>query len=466
MESHTTVLLETLGETQPGKRLASGTRWLGSLDRSAREALTKIVSEPRVIAPRTDFLPAGKSDGRIHVLLDGWASSYLTGVDGWRQTNAVYLPGDVLDADRLYLDNGRPGLASLTECRIIEIKCDDFHALAMRYPSLYQAIGSAIAADKCALGEQAARLGRRCARDRMAHFFCEIVTRLEKTDRPTWRGHYFPITQEQIGCILGMSVVHVNRTLQDIRAEGLVELRAQHLQILNFDRLSQIANFQSGYLSLEAKAPSRAGAASQSASSEEYDTRNKELAHRYKNLLAVVQSLAQQTLRNGVSVETARAALHGRLDAMRRSIEALAINDWERGSLREVVRSAMGMTDGDGRITCRGPDIELGGRALMTLAMVLHELQTNAMKYGALSRDSGQVELFWKVLDGEDGPRLWLQWSERGGPRVDQPDRKGFGTRLLSSAAPRTLGGEVVLDYTPEGVTWLLISPIEGLSRD
>lgn len=464
METVSRVSINDGRENRPEEPLTNGAGWLASLDQITRKALVEAAYEPRIVGPKTDFLPEGRSDGRVHVLLDGWASRYLTGADGWRQTYAVYLPGDILDADRLYLDNARHGLATLTECRIMEIDRDALHELSMRYPDLCRAIGTAVAGDNCAFGEHVARLGRRCARDRMAHFFCEIVTRLNKTDQPTWRGHYFPITQEQLGCILGMSVVHVNRTLQDIRAENLVELRAQRLQILDFDRLSQIADFHPAYLSVEAEVPHGAGLAPQPTNREQPDIRG-ELAHRYKNLLTVVQSLAQQTLRDGADMEKARAALLGRLQAMRRSMEALATGEWERGSLREVVRCAMELTEGDVRITCRGPDIELGGRALMTLALVLHELQTNAMKYGALSCDRGQVELFWKILGGDSGPRLWLQWSETGGPEVEPPERKGFGTRLLCSAAPRTLGGEVVLDHTPEGVTWLLIAPVEGLSR-
>ncbi|MEN8914772.1 MAG: HWE histidine kinase domain-containing protein [Alteriqipengyuania sp.] len=465
MESGLLGSSNSVDEGRPEEALASRSGWFGSLDRATREALAGIAHEPRTIDPKTDFVPGGKSDGRIHILLDGWASRFLTGADGWRQTCAVYLPGDILDADRLYLDNAQHGLASLTECRIMEIDRDALADLSAQYPDLAHAIGAAVAADKCALGEQVARLGRRCSRDRMAHFFCEIVTRLERIAPPTWRGHYFPITQEQLGCILGMSVVHVNRTLQDIRAEGLVELRAQRLNILDFDRLSEIADFHPQYLSLEAQSRPGAGDKTSRKGTGVPDTRG-ELAHRYKNLLAVVQSLAQQTFRDDTAVEDARDAFHGRLEAMRRSFDALESDQWQRGSLREVVRCAMELTEGDIRITRQGPDIELGGSALMTLALVLHELQTNAMKYGALSSDSGKVELFWKILDADEHPRLWLQWSETGGPEVERPARTGFGTRLLTSGATMALGGEVVLDHTPEGVTWLLIAPVDGLSRN
>ncbi len=451
-------------EDRPEEILDYRWGWFGSLDRATREALAGVAHEPQTIDPKTDFVPAGKSDGRIHILLDGWASCYLSGADGWRQTCAVYLPGDVLDADRLYLDNAQHGLASLTECRIMEIDRDVLTDLAAQYAELSYALGAAVAADKCALGEQVARLGRRCSRDRMAHFFCEIATRLEKIAPPTWRGHYFPITQEQLGCILGLSVVHVNRTLQDIRAEGLIELRAQRLNILDFDRLREIADFHPQYLLLQAERRAEAGEKMPLEETGVLDTRG-ELAHRYKNLLAVVGSLAHQTFRDDAAIEVARDAFHGRLEAMRRSFDALESDQWERGSLGEVVRRAMELTEDDIRINRQGPDIELGGRALMTLALVLHELQTNAMKYGALSSDSGKVELFWKILDTDETPRLWLQWSETGGPKVKRPSRTGFGTRLLTSGATMALGGEVVLDHAPEGVTWLLIAPVDGLFR-
>lgn len=96
---------------------------------------------------------------------------------------------------------------------------------------------------------------------------------------------------------------------------------------------------------------------------------------------------------------------------------------------------------------------------------VHHELGTNAIKYGALSSPGGVVKLFWKVIDGAPGPRLWLQWIECDGPPVLPPERTGFGSRLISKATARALGGEVELDYTPHGVTWLLVAPLNRIAN-
>ena len=225
--------------------------WLAALDREEREALRMVADKPLEYPAKTDFLPEGDNDGALHVLTDGWAVRYLTGANGWRQIVAVNLPGDILDADRLYLDRARFGLATITDCTIVRLDREKMRQLAQDRPQVCRALGGILAIEKYAMSESAARLGQRCARNRMAHFFCEMVARLDKLATVTRRGHHFPITQEQLAAILGMSVVHVNRTLQDLRADGLIELRAQRLQIFDRARLAQIAEFDDGYLHLE-----------------------------------------------------------------------------------------------------------------------------------------------------------------------------------------------------------------------
>lgn len=106
----------------------------------------------------------------------------------------------------------------------------------------------------------------------------------------------------------------------------------------------------------------------------------------------------------------------------------------------------------------------VGSNAVMALTLALHELGTNAIKYGALSAPGGTIDLFWKLIDGVPGRRLWMQGVEHCGPPVEPPARKGFGSRLVSSATGRALGGEVELVYDHSGVTWLLVAPLDRIS--
>lgn len=190
-----------------------------------------------------------------------------------------------------------------------------------------------------------------------------------------------------------------------------------------------------------------------------------ELRHRFRNIVAVTQSLVNQTLQDGLSIAQARETLSQRLAAMTVAIDLLLQNEWKAGSLRETVRDALALRDGyHHRIHCDGPDMDVGSSTVLALTLALHELGTNAIKYGALSSSDGIVDLFWKVIDGPPGPRLWMKWVERDGPAVEPPTRRGFGSRLISTATGRALGGESELDYSPHGVTWLLIAPLNRVA--
>lgn len=189
-----------------------------------------------------------------------------------------------------------------------------------------------------------------------------------------------------------------------------------------------------------------------------------ELRHRFRNIVAITQSLVSQTLREGVSITEARDSLNQRLSAMGGAVDLLLRNDWQPGSLRAMIRTALTYpVDCRGRIRCDGPDLKVGSGAVMALTLALHELQTNTIKYGALSLPNGIVELFWKIIDGPEGKRLWMQWAERDGPAVKLPEKQGFGTRLISKTTGRVLGGEVELEYTPTGLSWILVAPIEQI---
>ncbi len=179
---------------------------------------------------------------------------------------------------------------------------------------------------------------------------------------------------------------------------------------------------------------------------------NHELAHRLKNTLAVVQSIATQTLRGAPDLTSARASLGQRIRTLSQAHDILLAGRRDAGTVEAILRSAVSPHDPDGRIALLGPPVLVGPKASLSLALVGHELATNAVKYGALSAPGGEVSARWD-LDEADGERiLSLVWSESGGPIVAPPRQKGFGTRLIEMGLPGSSGGSVTIDYEPSGL--------------
>jgi PAS domain S-box-containing protein len=185
-----------------------------------------------------------------------------------------------------------------------------------------------------------------------------------------------------------------------------------------------------------------------------------ELSHRVKNMLAVVQGIARQTFRSTGSVAEARATFEGRLMALATAHDLLTRASWTSAAFDEVARGALPMRQERTQITLSGPHVALDPKQTLSLAMALHELYTNAMKYGALLTEAGRITLAWSVTPAPDR-RLKLEWRETGSPpapavppvAAEQPARKGFGTRLIRQIFIHDLDGEVAIDFTPAGLT-------------
>ena len=192
-----------------------------------------------------------------------------------------------------------------------------------------------------------------------------------------------------------------------------------------------------------------------------------ELNHRVKNTLATVQSLAMQTLRNGGSTEHARLQFEGRLIALSKAHDILTQESWEGAPLRKIVEQAILPFAGErlDRFKIRGPDVRMPPKSALALAMALHELCTNAVKYGSLSSETGYVHVDWTAT-AEGSKQLQLQWNEVGGPRVGPPSRRGFGSRLIETGLKRDLDGEVTLDFAPAGVVCTVRAPINLRAND
>jgi PAS domain S-box-containing protein len=196
-----------------------------------------------------------------------------------------------------------------------------------------------------------------------------------------------------------------------------------------------------------------------------------ELNHRVKNTLATVQSIASQTLRNAETLDEAQAAFEARLFALSRAHNVLTRENWEGASLRAIITEAIAPYSNarENRLHLQGPDVRLPPRMALALAMALQELATNAVKYGALSNDAGEITIEWRLDGTKAPPCLHLCWEESGGPVVQAPKRRGFGTRLIERSLALDLEGDVRIEFAPTGVICTVDAPLmadAGLSAE
>ena len=189
-----------------------------------------------------------------------------------------------------------------------------------------------------------------------------------------------------------------------------------------------------------------------------------ELNHRVKNSLATVQAIAAQTFRGTESQAT--AAFTERIMALARAHDLLTEEGWEGANLGDVIAGTVEahQNESKDRIRIEGPRVRLTPKTALSLAMVTHELVTNAVKYGALSNGSGGVDVTWSVVNDADG-RLHVLWRESGGPPVVPPTRKGFGSRLVERGLAAELGGEAQIAYEIEGVVCTIDAPLAAMAE-
>jgi two-component sensor histidine kinase len=187
-----------------------------------------------------------------------------------------------------------------------------------------------------------------------------------------------------------------------------------------------------------------------------------ELHHRIKNTLATVSAIASQSFRAAASVAHGQKAMEGRLLALGRAHDLLMQVSWANASLTHTFSSATEPYDSQGerRFHFNGPDIRITSGAVIALAMTFNELCTNTTKFGALSVAAGRVEIAW-TIDQPTG-RLRLVWTERGGPAVEAPTRRSFGTRMMESLGQQ-LNGRVQLAYEPSGFVYALDVPLASV---
>jgi len=185
-----------------------------------------------------------------------------------------------------------------------------------------------------------------------------------------------------------------------------------------------------------------------------HDLLIEELNHRVKNTLAILQSIATQTFRSASRAE--REKFEGRLGALAEAHNLLSTEKWQGSELQDVIRRVLQpyLLNNPERVRMFGPRVPLSPRLAVVLSMIVHEIATNAAKYGALSNESGAVVLDWEIVEESTGRQLRLIWTEAGGPPVVEPVQRGFGSRLIERSARDQLGGEATVDFLPRGVVY------------
>lgn len=193
-----------------------------------------------------------------------------------------------------------------------------------------------------------------------------------------------------------------------------------------------------------------------------------EISHRSKNLLMVIQSIARRTARTAGTMEEFESRFERRLQGLAASHDVLISRNWQGAPVADLVRQQLlpFVEIKSARCEIGGPDVVLTAEAAQAIGLAIHELATNAIKYGALSEHGGKVRISW-TFDGEPAAtHLSLKWIEQDGPPVSPPLRRGFGHVVIGEMVERSLNGKVAIDFAPEGMNWRASIPAVHLVRD
>lgn len=222
------------------------------LSAADREALHQAVAgRVRRFGVREDVIREGDEPTAIYVMLSGWACRYKFLEDGRRQIVAFFLPGDLCDLNIFILRRMDHSIGTLTNVTVAEVRRETFEELLEHHPRVTQALWWEALVTVAIQREWTVNLGQRDALERLAHLLCELYLRLKSSGLAEDGQCAFPITQTDLADATGLSTVHVNRTLQDLRQQGLIRLANRRLIILDLERLKQVAFFDANYLHLQ-----------------------------------------------------------------------------------------------------------------------------------------------------------------------------------------------------------------------
>ncbi len=259
-----------------------------------------------------------------------------------------------------------------------------------------------------------------------------------------------PRTRDNAEVLIGMGV----RVLVNLPIFDRGEFTA--VMFLHFDRPRGFSGEELAFL--RTVADRTQAAVAKVRAEEQRALLNGEMSHRLKNTLALVQAIAAQTLKS-VSDRSAVQAFNSRIAALSGAHDLLLQEDWAAARMMTVVRGALASHGDPAQFRIEGPDLMVGSKAALSLSLILHELATNALKYGALTVSGGRVRIQWTVEDTAAGPEIVLQWKERGGPAAAEPSRTGFGSRLVQTGLVGT--GSVTRTFAQTGLEVEFRAPLD-----
>lgn len=232
-------------------KLAKTRLWMsGELADDDRKALVGACSDIQTLASHADIRRLGTTSDSLHIVLDGWAVRYKRMKDGTRHIPALILPGDICDLDAAMFDRVDFGVITITSCMVAVLPRNRAKTLMANHPGIAAAFLSLALTENAVLGEWAASIGRRSARERVGRLLCELLVRLKAVGKADEHAYDLPLTQKHLGDATGLTSVHVNRTLQALRNDGLVTVQGRKATIHDWAALKAMCGFQPSYLHL------------------------------------------------------------------------------------------------------------------------------------------------------------------------------------------------------------------------
>jgi CRP-like cAMP-binding protein len=235
----------------------------------AKRALEGLVREVRDFGARQDIIVEGDKPDDVHLMLEGWAARYKMLPNGDHPIMAYLIPGDLCDVQVSLLQQMDHSIGTLSPCKVAFIPREEIARLMDEHESLSRALWWATLVDEAILREWLVTVGHRSADKRLAHFICEMLLRCKAVGLTDDDSFSLPLTQEEIGQTMGLSTVHVNRMLQELRAQGLIVSSGKRVTVNDLDRLMAFAEFNPNYLHQQAALPARERSASSDRASED-----------------------------------------------------------------------------------------------------------------------------------------------------------------------------------------------------
>jgi CRP-like cAMP-binding protein len=220
------------------------------LSEEEKQVLAAALGPSKSVSADSDMVREGDRPSESTLLVEGFAARYKVLQSGKRQITAIHIPGDFVDLHSFLLKKMDHAIAALTPCTVATVPHDTLRQITERHPHLARLLWLSTLIDSSIHREWLVAMGRRSAREHMAHLFCELYLRLELVGLTKDNSYEMPITQAELGDTLGISTVHVNRVVQELRADGLITWRGNRLTVDDWDRLQEVAEFTPTYLSL------------------------------------------------------------------------------------------------------------------------------------------------------------------------------------------------------------------------